>query len=824
MSDSRQEQICGLFGCKALVLAPPGCGKTHILARRIFEANALHGVDFSDMLCLTFTNRAAREMNERVNALLGYTPEGLFVGNIHRFCIRFLFANNLVASETGILDEEDQLEYLNAAFGISDARRVADFQRAATYIYQTEHDFPPGLIRKLNFSLTTEMREAVQQYSEYKKRHKLLDFDEIILRAYQALSDVKADSYTGASFSWIQVDEVQDMTPVQLAVTDLLLRHSEKGATALYLGDEQQAIFSFLGAGGVALDRLKLCCNGEIHRMFRNFRSPWPLVRLCNALAEKWLPADRDFLPGEHDCADTPDEDIYSRAVLSLDPCAMLSGTVTELREKYPGESIGVLCFTNRRCDEASRALTQVGLEHILLSRLDVFKQAAFKTVIAHLSVTVNAFRTGEWARLLCQCGCVRSLTEGRRITAGLLERGICPDELLNFDEPGYLARFTILMDKGRQHTVAVIDTETTGLDIFADDIVQIGAVKMRGGEIVEGSRLEILIHTDKTIPRFLGSGISNPLVEVYSQGNPLDPEAAFGLLADYLSDVDAVAGHNLDFDLEIIRFNYQRRAPSISFPDAISEEAARFDTLDIARLCYPHRRDYKLESLCRALKIEAIEGTTFHLAAEDAESTARLAISLKPEAEIKIEQAAAIRKNTSIQRIARKLSDVYGPHYRRSRRLMSESGISSENTLTAEISRFYNCFAGEGIIHPIPRFEYLCRLIDECVVDTARQPHFREQITRGLYELLTFNEGDMFSKGIVYERVSVMTVHKAKGLEMDNVVIFAPGYPHGSIEERARVYYVAFSRAKKRIIIIGQSRFDEIVESIKEYFSLFEG
>lgn len=89
-----------------LVLAPAGCGKTDILAERVARAIDL-GVNVDDMLCLTFTNRAARGMRQRIQSRIGVDASGLFVGNTHRFCSKFLFDNNIVSQSTTILDEDD---------------------------------------------------------------------------------------------------------------------------------------------------------------------------------------------------------------------------------------------------------------------------------------------------------------------------------------------------------------------------------------------------------------------------------------------------------------------------------------------------------------------------------------------------------------------------------------------------------------------------------------------------------------------------------------------------------------------------------------------
>ncbi|MEE0620177.1 MAG: UvrD-helicase domain-containing protein, partial [Prevotella sp.] len=95
-----------------LVLAPPGCGKTQILTERIRRAHD-QGIAYGDMLCLTFTNRAARGMRERIAQYIEGADLGqLYVGNIHRFCSRFLFEHHLVEAETSVIDDDDALSIL----------------------------------------------------------------------------------------------------------------------------------------------------------------------------------------------------------------------------------------------------------------------------------------------------------------------------------------------------------------------------------------------------------------------------------------------------------------------------------------------------------------------------------------------------------------------------------------------------------------------------------------------------------------------------------------------------------------------------------------
>ncbi|MDE6310687.1 MAG: UvrD-helicase domain-containing protein [Muribaculaceae bacterium] len=813
MLDSDQQRIQNIFGERALVLAGPGCGKTYILARRVFEVNAQHGVGFEDMLCMTFTNRAAREMNERISSLMGYVPEELFVGNMHRFCFRFLLTNNLLAPETGILDEDDQNEYLLAEFGINRAGDAANFRKAAVRVFQDEHDFPEELKQRLRFTLSETDYSRVKAYMDYKRDNMLVDYDELILRAYEALSSREGDTLEMSSYSWIQVDEVQDMTPLQLAIVRLLANNTGGRTTCLYLGDEQQAIFSFTGAGGPALERLKQECHGHIYHLKRNYRSPRNLVELCNELARVWLDIDEDFLPSTGD--DAPEVGVL-RLTHAGSPALEAAHEVMRMTTMHPHESVSVLVHTNQQAELVSQALDMAGVTHIKLSRNDMFHQPAFKTIYSHLAVVMNAFRVSEWARLLYQTGAAKSLRAGRRLCSGLIDMGISPAELLGDGDGTILERFCELTDPKADRTIAVLDTETTGLDIFEDDVVEISAVKMRGGRVPEGSEFDVLIRTDRPLPRTLGKGEANPLLDVYDASKAVSPEEGLRMFAEYLCDVDAVAGHNLDFDLPILRFNYRRRSSDGDIPRALQEDAASVDTLWVSRLTLPRRRSYRLGALAGLFGIDT---GTAHLAIDDARATAKLVEMLRPMALTKLPRLREAMADPRMRRVRTRLEDAYGHHYRRARALLEDPQESPGNCLVAEMTWLYDEFESRGLIERIEHYDYLARLVDEVIVDSSREPRFREQLTRRLPELLSFNEGDLFTNGIIMENVSVMTIHKAKGLEMDNVIIYSADTGFGSVSERAKVFYVAFSRARKRLTVHYSCNPDPIVAAIKNKF-----
>ena len=811
--DSSQRELIELYGTSALVLAPPGCGKTHILARRIFHANAMHGIEFDKMLCITFTNRAAREMKSRISGYLGYTPQGLFTGNIHRFCLRFLHVNGLISPDTSILDEEDQLEYLLTTFGISKADDVKAFLEAAAYIYQCDNDHPSWVMRRPKKMPTDHMRDMVREYARFKAENKLVDFDEILLRAYTALLYGADEPYRMTGYPWIQVDETQDMTPLQLAIIERVA--DDRDRTALFLGDEQQAIFSFLGAGGRALDIVKRMCKGNVTHLYRNYRSPSSLVSLCNELATRWLGIDSSLLPSAI-TEDEADEALTAYVTSGNSLQLMAAASARSRLDSSPDESVTILVRTNREGDDMSYILTSLGLPHFHIFRQDVFHQVAFKTIWSHLAVVANPLQWHAWSRLLYQTDTIRTLHEARRLVAELRARAISVDDLLQPPSQWRLSRFCNRMTDGS--IIVVFDTETTGLDIFSDDIVQISAIKMRNGEIIPGTEFEVFIDTDKQLPATLKDGRPNPLVSIHAKARKHAPAEAIGMFTAYIGEASALAGHNIAFDCGIIR-NFIARKLSQEAPAIFGDDIRQIDTLAISRLLYPNLRSHKLGDLIGYFKVEGINS---HNASDDVAATAAVMQALMTEAisrftDASVEEPYIHRPGAQILRIAARLREKYGDFYRISRSRLSLPGGS----LAEAVRDAHAYFVGADFIEPIKHFDYMLRLIDDFIVNNAKEAGFSAQLTAHLYDLLTFHESDLFACGLVKERLSVMTVHKAKGLESDNVIVADAASRFGDADESIRLLYVAFSRARRRLTVgIGREP-DKLLSSLLHHFRI---
>ena len=160
-----------------------------------------------------------------------------------------------------------------------------------------------------------------------------------------------------------------------------------------------------------------------------------------------------------------------------------------------------------------------------------------------------------------------------------------------------------------------VFDTETTGLDIVNDDIVQIAAIKIRQGQIVPNSEFNIFLHTKRKIPEMLGDKI-NPMCEAYKLAKKTSRREGLRRFCEYVGNLPLI-GHNINYDYNILRYNLKRE----STLDSLKSNKI-FDTLFLARLLIPKLHIYKLEYLLKRLKLN---GVNSHMADDDILATFQL-------------------------------------------------------------------------------------------------------------------------------------------------------------------------------------------------------
>ena len=871
-----------------LVLASPGCGKTHILAERIRYARE-RGVKYEDMLCLTFTNRAAREMTNRIQKVVGGDFSELMVGNVHRFCSKFLFEQGRIPADSAIIDDEEAVSII-ADYRNEDEEGVTrDFNRYKGYqtiiffqhfIYQMEHQHPWKYYLHPE-SFTDDDREAVKHicasqkieydeqavvniyhhaqeymdeanavgldgktadrirvllwkmyyancYARYKEENHLFDFEDLLLYTY----DIYRSDPTCKRYPWIQVDEVQDLNGMQLAIIDLLT--AEDNPMVMYLGDEQQAIFSFMGAKVETLTLLKMRCKGNIHHLQRNHRSPKYLLDVFNDYAEKQLKIDRELLPlSDNDTkATSGDLRIIHSSTIEAEHKDITTEALS-LYEQNKEERTAVIVSANSDADRISEAMTEAGLTHFKVSGRDLFDTPDVKLLLAHLSVLSNEHNSIAWTRIMKGVHAFSSHALARRFNWKLKQLALSPSDFLLYPESCYTAEF---LRAYNEEEIVVFDTETTGLDVFNDDIIEIAAIRIKGGEVV-GEPLDLYIETDKPILPMLGDK-ENPMYAIYhekmSTGELLSPSDALQRFLAYVG-TSPILGHNANYDYNILDNNLQRYCN-----DTMQAHDIRcFDSLKLIRLLAPSLHSYKLESLLETFQLA---GVNSHQAIDDVKATVSLVRLCAEKAREKQAQQAAFIRHPKVKPFANVLRSNYGECYREAVNRLYKLSTDHEPALVSELSAAYNAFRSDGLINDIPRLDYILRYLRiDMLTDETVANALAPQLSQYVMDINTLKEADFCNSKSILERIYVTTVHKAKGLEFDNVIIFdaADGrYPNAynkskqQDEEDARKFYVAMSRAKRRLFIayalqrvdrhgrVFNRELTPLMDSIQKYFN----
>ncbi len=904
--DPWQREAIEISGGRHLVLAPPGCGKTDILTERIVHAHK-QGVEYKDMLCLTFTNRAAKGMAQRIADRTGNpVPDDLFVGNIHRYCSQMLFNQGIVNHNSAIIDEGDvenivQEELCKKLHIESRTTELMRFQHGLQQMVLgmrgelVLHNelFHAGGVSKLcdvlgrpfdeeniaaiysdidnlmqRYSVLEELPAAnlmrlAKAYEHYKAENDLLDYDDLLILAYQYLKGVQGvqgsaeECKTDAArrYRWIEIDEVQDLNALQFALVDLF---AADDATIVYLGDEQQAIFSFIGAKMETLEALKRRCKDNIHYLHTNYRSPRYLLDLQNDFAVRNLGIQRDMLPSTDLNPSHAPEDL---CLLNVGDAQLESYYAARFAKRYgemdPEGKVAILVSTNREADDIGEVMSGMGISHFKISGTDLFSLPAMRLMMAHLSVLTDETVFIAWARLLWGLHILPSYTAARNFMRDMRRVALLPTDFLRYPDSSYLQEFVHVYDT---EELVIFDTETTGLDVYHDDIIQIAAVKVRQGKVV-GKPFNIILETDKELPETVGGHV-NPMLEVYRNSKRYSRAEGLKKFLDYCQGKTLV-GHNVEYDYQILLHNLinegvqgvQRSAkecktiveaevtsctPSHSLHSSALPNKY-FDTLKYIRLVRPRLRQYKLGHL---LEVLHLEGQNSHQADDDIMAT----LSLLNFCHLNALQMVADQRFfiSDHQKQVEKFYERYAELYLHGKRVQGVQGVqgsaeecktNAQEGIVSELQYTYGKLLEAGLIEPIDKWSHLLHYLEKDLIRVDLYPTLRQQLERYITDLNTSKEADLCG-GSLEERYIISTVHKAKGLEFNTVIVYRaidgcyPGsrsWTEKQIQEDARRLFVALSRSKKHLCILydeyyGRSThaLSPFLEKVKGHFTVY--
>ena len=372
-----------------LVLAGAGSGKTRVLTYRIAKLIQDFNVRPSDVLALTFTNKASREMKDRIESILKISSQGLWFGTFHGICRRILkihWREAELSERFTILDSQDQLRLIKRILkGNNYDEKLYDPKSIQSFINRKKDNGQ----RSDNISdKDDEVYVAIfKEYENILKQTMSVDFADLILKTYELFrSHTQILNYYTKRFKHIMVDEFQDTNLLQFKLLKLL--NNDTGS--LYaVGDDDQSIYGWRGALSKNIKSFTdQFADVEIFKLEQNYRSTNKILKVANSLIshnknrlgkELWTASERGETVKIFEAYNNDEESSFI-----VDKIKMLE------RDGYKKSEIAILYrnnFLSRRLEEE---LNGRGIPYIIYGGFRFFERSEIKDMIAYLRVIVN--------------------------------------------------------------------------------------------------------------------------------------------------------------------------------------------------------------------------------------------------------------------------------------------------------------------------------------------------------------------------------------------------------------------------------------------------
>ena len=376
-----------------LVLAGAGSGKTRVLTFRIAHMLGDLGVKPWQILAITFTNKAAAEMRERLAALIPSGTRGMWVCTFHAMCVRMLREDADLLGYTGqftIYDDDDSKRMVRdimQALGIEQKQFPINMIRSKISSAKNAMIGPEDMLKSAD---SPNDKKAAQVYLELERRLRAanaMDFDDLLVRTLELLRTRPEvlDKYQ-ERFRYISVDEYQDTNHVQYEIANLL---AAKYQNLMVVGDDDQSIYSWRGADITnILDFEKDFKNCKTVKLEQNYRSTGHILSAANAVVRhNSQRKDKRLFTAEGD-----GEKIQAfQASDERDEGRWIAGEIEKLHAKGTSyDDIAVFYRTNAQSRILEDMFLRAGVPYKIVGGTRFFDRAEIRDVMAYLKMVVN--------------------------------------------------------------------------------------------------------------------------------------------------------------------------------------------------------------------------------------------------------------------------------------------------------------------------------------------------------------------------------------------------------------------------------------------------
>jgi len=396
-------------GGPMLVLAAAGTGKTRTLVHRVAYLIE-KGVPAERILLLTFTNRAAREMTERAEKLIGTGVGGMWSGTFHSICAKFLRRyGSFLGYKPGftIIDEDDQKKLMGqivkevAGKGVKDFVKKEFILKLISDAANREKDFKT-LVEVQQSKVALDVEKVIrcgELYAERKRELGAMDFDDLLVNGLRLLREVESvRNALQDHFLHVLVDEYQDTNSLQAQFTDIL---AAKNRNLMVVGDDFQCIYTWRGAQFENIMEFPNRWEGcRILKLERNYRSMSPILDVANVvMKDVQHQFEKTLRPFRKGAGFQPQLyrmwDAHAQAELILKLVEHLRG------QGFQYKDIAILYRSHFSSIDIQLALTRARLPFRITSGVGVFEQLHVKDVLSFLRLLLNPHDELSFFRLV---------------------------------------------------------------------------------------------------------------------------------------------------------------------------------------------------------------------------------------------------------------------------------------------------------------------------------------------------------------------------------------------------------------------------------------
>ncbi len=701
---------------------------------------------------------------------------------------------------TGLRNLISEIKHCREIGNFYTGNLVLDYQNAYEYLKEERKEKYEGLVsyyaRYLGYAPDEEFIKAMDEFvgrltSEYDEHllcSNLLDFDDLILQAKRLLQKEETLSFWSHRFSYIILDEMQDTTRLEFS----LLRSIFADNHVMLCGDFFQTIYGWRGSRPQEiLEEYTRDFSAKIFMLSTNYRATKVLAEASFGYLKNTYPQ----LMGQY-CPQSLEIDNKDEGEKIF--CYAFDNREQEatqiykylLRRKEEG-NVCVLARTNKYIAELSAYFERISIQRegkevlrffTVEENFQFFKKPLVKDMLSLFKLLINPLDRVSMERIaekyVRQIG-IKTLEFLRRQN----EIGVSVSSFLDGQTYAFHDNYYQLLEGFKRGNLVVYDTETTGLDIEKDQPVQISAIRLgKEGEIVD--TLDIFI--EPTVPIEQGAMDTHGFTLDYIRAHG-GVSLAEGLIkfSDFVKDSVLIGHNNFGYDAPLInRLLKECDLPALQI-------VAQYDTLPIAKQFYPTLINYKLETLCAAFEINNEDA---HNALGDITATGKCLCRMIEEKIL----PTAMERRAILAKYLPKFEKFYDFYH--SLLLRFEEG-----------EEFFD-YAVERLML---KKRYPTKTDERTLLDLKESLDVEQEDKRTFMRTylkdaaLSSSQMDLLIQKS--NKIPIITVHQAKGCEFDTVILAGADDSHfpsyaakqsGFEEEEKKIFYVAITRAKKRLIM----------------------